>query len=169
MAVSVSALVSFERKTSDDQSSFSESYLPIWMAAKEQALLVARAMPEEKYSYRPTDVSKTFAEQMIHIGYTSLWVTELFIAEEQKAYAEPKAAGMNKQQIIDMIENNFNAAAEIIRNTSDWDAQVNSFTGKTFSKMQAINSVQDHLTNHRAKANLYVRMNGEEPPAYGYY
>ena len=34
------------------------------------------------------------------------------------------------------------------------------------SRAFALFYVQDHLANHRAKANLYVRMNGIEPPTY---
>jgi hypothetical protein len=30
-------------------------------------------------------------------------------------------------------------------------------------KSQAVIFIQDHLTNHRAKANLYIRMNHIDP------
>ncbi len=162
-------LLSFNTSGPEKSSSFSEGYLPIWTSAKDQALAVANAMPADKYDYKPTEVSKTFGEQMTHIAYTSLWVTEMFIKGEKKPYAEPKASEMTKDQIVEMIEKNYDAVAEIIKSTEDWDAETTSFTGKTMSKMQAMNSVQDHLTNHRAKANLYVRMNSIDPPAYGYY
>lgn len=162
-------LLSFNLKAPEKTNSFSDSYLPIWMSAKDQAIAIAKAMPGDKYNYKPTEVSKTFGEQMTHIAYTSLWVTEMFIKGEQKPYDEPKASEMTKDEIIALLEKNFDATAEIIKATSDWDAMTKSFAGNEFTKMQAMNSVQDHLTNHRAKANLYVRMNGIDPPKYGYY
>ena len=55
---------------------FGKMYLPVWQEAREHCLEVARAMPEDKYTWKPTEVSKTFAEQMVHIGYTSKLLTQ---------------------------------------------------------------------------------------------
>ena len=42
------------------------------------------------------------------------------------------------------------------------DSQLGLLTGFAFAMFY----VQDHMSNHRAKSNLYVRMNGVEPPEY---
>lgn len=47
---------------------FTKMYLPVWQEAVEHCLAVARAMPEENYNFRPTEISKTFGEQMVHIA-----------------------------------------------------------------------------------------------------
>ena len=46
---------------------FTKMYLPIWEEAMEHCLAVADAMPDSLYGYKPTEISKTFAEQMVHI------------------------------------------------------------------------------------------------------
>jgi len=42
-------------------------------------------------------------------------------------------------------------------------------SGNTVSRAFAFFYVQDHVTNHRAKANLYIRMNNIKPPAYTWW
>ena len=37
------------------------------------------------------------------------------------------------------------------------------------NKKEVFYFVQDHITNHRAKANLYVRIADIKPPGYGYF
>ena len=49
---------------------FTRMYLPVWEEARNHCLEVAKSMPEEKYTSKPTELSKTFAEQMVHIAYT---------------------------------------------------------------------------------------------------
>ena len=39
-------------------------------------------------------------------------------------------------------------------------------SGNTVSRAFALFYVQDHMANHRAKANLYLRMNNIQPPEY---
>jgi hypothetical protein len=39
-------------------------------------------------------------------------------------------------------------------------------SGNTVSRAFAFFYVQDHMANHRAKSNLYIRMNNIKPPEY---
>jgi len=39
-------------------------------------------------------------------------------------------------------------------------------SGNTVSRAFSLFYVQDHMANHRAKTNLYIRMNGIQPPEY---
>ena len=60
------SLVAYTQTQVLPKTDFAKMYLPVWLEAKEHCLAVANAMPEELYSYKPTEVSKTFAEQMVH-------------------------------------------------------------------------------------------------------
>ena len=63
------------------------------------------------------------------------------------------------------------ATWEIMSSVSDQqlDEQIKSFRGNDFTRREGLITVHDHLTNHKAKANLYIRISGNTPPAYGYY
>ncbi|MGB3149525.1 MAG: DinB family protein [Maribacter sp.] len=148
---------------------FTKMYLPVWEEATKHCMEVAKAMPEELYAYKPTDVSKSFAEQMVHIGYTVELLTKRYVEGlEVKPYT-PDASKMTKAEIIILLEKGFNYTENVVR-TIEQEKLNESCTmyhsGNTVSRSFAFFYVQDHMTNHRAKANLYLRMNGINPPEY---
>lgn len=148
---------------------FTKMYLPVWLEAKEHCLAVARAMPAEKYNYQPTDVSKTFAEQMVHIAYTIPLLTKRYVQGMEVTPNRPDASKMTKAKIIKLMEEGFEYTTQVIYNIEQ--AQLNETTvmyhsGNKVSRAFALFYVQDHMANHRAKSNLYVRLNGIEPPEY---
>ncbi len=148
---------------------FTKMYLPVWLEAREHCLAVAKAMPEEHYGYKPTEVSKTFAEQMVHIAYTIPLLTRRYVQGMDVKPNRPDASQMTKAEIIKLIEEGFDYTTEVIYNIEQ--AQLDKSTvmyhsGNTVSRAFALFYVQDHMANHRAKSNLYVRMSGVEPPEY---
>jgi len=76
---------------------------------------------------------------------------------------------MTKAEIIKLMEEGFDYTTEVIYsiNQSQLDeTTVMYHSGNTVSRAFALFYVQDHMANHRAKSNLYVRMKGIEPPEY---
>ena len=149
-------------------SAYADAHLPIWEVSKMHTLEVAEAMPEDKYGYRPSDASKTFAEQMVHMGYATKYLVNAFIKGEQGEFKEPSADGMSKAEIKKMVEEAFDYAMETMKGMTDEDLKA-TFPwreGREFTKSMGFNFIRDHITNHRAKANLYIRINEMKPPAY---
>ena len=148
---------------------FGKMYLPVWQEAREHCLAVARAMPEEKYAWKPTDVSKTFAEQMVHIGYTIKLLTQRYVEGMEVVANTPSAMGLSKAEIISMLEEGFEYTEKVVFSITEDRLRETCkmyHSGNIVSRKFAFFYVQDHLTNHRAKANLYIRMNGIQPPEY---
>jgi len=148
---------------------FAQMYLPVWQEAREHCMEVARAMPEDLYMYKPTQVSKTFGEQMVHIGYTIELLTKRYVQGMEVVPKTPDANSMSKAEILELLERGFAYTKEVIYAIEQ--AQLDEtcvmyHSGNTVSRAFALFYVQDHLTNHRAKANLYLRMNGIDPPEY---
>lgn len=151
------------------KTAFTRMYLPVWEEARDHCLEIARAMPEDLYSYKPTDVSKSFAEQMVHIGYTIELLTKRYVQGMEVKPNAPDANSMSKSEILSLLEQGFAYTTQVIHTIDQ--AQLDEtcvmyHSGNTVSRAFAFFYVQDHLTNHRAKANLYLRMNGIEPPEY---
>ncbi|WP_445384057.1 DinB family protein [Robiginitalea sp. IMCC44478] len=148
---------------------FTQMYLPVWEEARDHCLQVARAMPEELYSYRPTEVSKTFGEQMVHIAYTIELLTKRYVQGMEVSPNPPDAASLGKKDILEMLEKGFAYATEVIYTIEQEQLDepcVMYHSGNTVSRAFALFYVQDHMANHRAKANLYLRMNNIAPPEY---
>ncbi|UII75145.1 DinB family protein [Flagellimonas sp. HMM57] len=164
----VTAIV-FAQNDKTPKTNFTKMYLPVWLEAKEHCLEVAKAMPDELYGYRPTEQSKSFAEQMVHIGYTIELLTKRYVQGMEVKPNAPDATVMSKKEIIGLLEKGFSYTTEVIYNIEQSkldETCVMYHSGNTVSRAFAFFYVQDHLTNHRSKANLYLRMNHIKPPEY---
>ncbi|MGA9237986.1 DinB family protein [Robiginitalea sp.] len=151
------------------QTPFTKMYLPVWQEAREHCLEVARAMPDSLYTFKPTPVSKTFGEQMVHIGYTIELLTRRYVQGMEVTPNPPDAALMTREQIINLLEKGFDYTTEVIYSIDQDQLDetcVMYHSGNTVSRAFALFYVQDHMANHRAKANLYLRLCGIAPPEY---
>ncbi|MDX1333677.1 MAG: DinB family protein [Robiginitalea sp.] len=159
----------FSQSGKTPKTPFTQMYLPVWLEARDHCLDVARAMPEELYSYKPTGVSKTFGEQMVHIAHTVELLTQRYVQGMEVTPNTPDASKMTKAEILDLLEKGFAYTTQVIYEIEQ--AQLDEtcvmyHSGNTVSRAFALFYVQDHMANHRAKANLYIRMNGIQPPEY---
>ena len=81
----------------------------------------------------------------------------------------PDASKMTKAEIIELLQNGFAYTTNVIGTIEQEqldESCVMYHSGNTVSRAFAFFYVQDHITNHRAKANLYLRMNNIQPPEY---
>ena len=166
---SVLATTCYGQEKKSPKTPFTEMYLDVWQTATAHCLDVARAMPEDLYMYKPTDISKTFGEQMVHIGYTVELLTKRYVQGMEVKPDTPDASKMTKAEIIDLMEKGFAYVTQVIYEVDQKQLDqtcVMYHSGNTVSRAFAFFYVQDHMNNHRAKANLYIRMNDIKPPEY---
>ena len=159
----------FGQQYSIPKTEFTKMYLPVWEEATKHCLDVAKAMPEEKYSYKPTEVSKTFAEQMVHIAAANKLITNRYVLGMDVKPNTPEASQLTKAEILEMMQESFEYTKQIIISLEQeqLDETCKMYhSGNIVSRAFALFFTQDHLANHRAKANLYLRMNSVEPPEY---
>ncbi|MFK7813593.1 MAG: DinB family protein [Maribacter sp.] len=148
---------------------FTKMYLSVWAEATEHCLDVAKAMPEEIYNYKPTEVSKTFAEQMVHIAAASKLLTQRYVQGMEVKPNTPNASKMTKTEILALMKISFEYTTQVIITLEQekLDETCKMYHSENIvSRAFALFYVQDHMANHRAKANLYLRMKGVEPPEY---
>jgi uncharacterized damage-inducible protein DinB len=159
----------FSQTEAEPKTAFTKMYLPVWQEAQMHCLAVANAMPEELYSYKPTEISKTFAEQMVHIAHTIELLTQRYVQGMKVEPNTPDASKMSKAEIIDLLEKGFEYTTQVIYSIEQDQLDetcVMYHSGNTVSRAFAFFYVQDHMANHRAKSNLYLRMNSIKPPEY---
>lgn len=151
------------------KTAFTKMYLPVWHEATRHCLEVANAMPENLYSYQPTEVSKTFAEQMVHIATSTELLTRRYVQGMDVKPERLDASKMTKAEIIHLLKQRFAYTTNVVLSIEQKQLDelcVMYHSKNEVSRAFALFYVQDHLANHRAKANLYIRMNGIEPPHY---
>lgn len=167
--VGVIALTSAFKSNTKEKSALVDITIPMWEMGKNHTMEVAATMPEDQYGYKPSEVSKTFGQQMVvHIGYSLSYFSLGMMKDEQVTYDEPDASSLTKREIIALIEKGFDDMTGSLGelNPEDLEVQLPFGKNKKITRGQAIIFAHDHVTNHRAKANLYIRMNNIEPPAY---
>lgn len=162
-------VLAFSQNTQTPKTDFTKMYLPVWEEATKHCLAIAQAMPDSLYAFKPTDVSKTFAEQMVHIAAASELLTKRYVQGQEVQPNTPDASRLTKLEIIEMLRKSFSYTSLIIRTISQEKLNETCtmyHSGNTVSRAFALFYVQDHLANHRAKSNLYIRMNNIDPPEY---
>tara|TARA_R100000935_G_scaffold36196_1_gene57002 strand:- start:107783 stop:108295 length:513 start_codon:yes stop_codon:yes gene_type:complete len=143
-----------------------EAWLEKWENSKNYLVGIAEAMPEEHYSYKPTERQMTFKEQLVHIKGNMDWLSNSYFTELEfkKTKAEIPAT---KAETIALITEAFDNASKIITTASDKSLleTVDFFAGPK-SKLQILNLLHDHVTHHRGQLIVYLNLKDVEPPGY---
>lgn len=156
---------------SEPRSQFGQDFLHVWIVSAQNTVDVAEAMPEAYYRFQPTDSSKTFGDQIGHIAFTCDNLSRGFVEGTWGEYKDPDTSDMSKAEVIAYLKESLALATQRISAMTDDQANevIEAFGGRPLKRYITVLFIQDHLANHRAKANLYIRMKGIKPPAYAYF
>jgi len=156
------------------QDKFIEDSIERLENSRKYLLLVADMMPEEKYGYKATEESLTFAENLMHIGFALDWHSQSLIGDrEARVYQTDtvfKPANKTKAEMMTRIDQTFTEAIALLKDVSpeQLDTELDYF-GLTRSKRQIYMLLADHITHHRGQMLVYMRLNGLTPPRYVLY
>ena len=121
----------------------------------------ADAMPESKYSYRPTKDVRSFAEILTHVAYISYYLCSNAKGEAPPA---PPAGEDSKTEIMAYLKNAFDYCDGAYAGFTD--AHLNDpadFWGAKTNKMFILTQVGNHDALHYGNLVTYMRLNGLEP------
>ena len=121
----------------------------------------AEAMPEAKYSYRPTKDVRSFSEIVTHVADISY-----FLCSKAKDAAPPAIANAksSKTEIVAYLKSSFDYCDGIYPKFTD--AHLNDpadFFGVKTNKMFILTQVANHDALHYGNLATYLRLNGLEP------
>ncbi|MCH7525344.1 MAG: DinB family protein [Bacteroidetes bacterium] len=176
--LSTNAFVNVENTTAKD--SLTKSFSKMLESSKAYTLEIAEAMPEDKYTFKPTDSVRSFGEQMAHIGLSSQFLLNIFIKGEQpsadqEAIAEmEKTVGASKAEVITLLNKTFDDMIATL-NSMDTESLNETFEvffdpeKPKFTKAEGFQFLKDHIIHHRGQALVSLRMQGIKAPAYRLY
>jgi uncharacterized damage-inducible protein DinB len=121
----------------------------------------AEAMPESKYSYRPTKEVRSFAEILTHVADISHFLCSNVKGE---ATPPPPAARASKAEIMASLKDSFAYCDAAFSGFTD--AHLNDpadFFGHRSNKMFILTQVGNHDALHYGNLVTYMRLNGLEP------
>ena len=148
------------------QNNIISTFLLKWENSKNYLLEIAESMPEENYTYKPTEREMSFQEQLLHIRANMVWLSSTYLVSENLVKSE-KIDPKTKTEIIEELILAFDNVTNIIQNfpIEDLATEVDFFAGPK-SKLQILNLMQDHVTHHRGQLIVYLNLNNMIPPKY---
>ena len=121
----------------------------------------AEAMPESKYSYRPTKDVRSFAEILNHVADISYTLCSTVKGEANPISATAK---VSKTEIMAYLKSSFDYCDGVYSGFTDahLDAPADFFGVKT-NKMFILTQVGNHDALHYGNLVTYLRINGLVP------
>jgi uncharacterized damage-inducible protein DinB len=156
------------------QDTFVKEYLERLENSQKYLILVAETMPENKYQYKATSDSMSFAENLMHIGWAMDWHSQSLMGEREardwNTDTELKVDKKSKKEMIATINTTFDKTIEFISKfeINRLEERLDYF-GSDRTKRQVLMLLADHITHHRAQMLVYMRLNGLVPPRYVLY
>ncbi len=127
---------------------------------------LAEAMPEEKYSWRPSEGVRSVSEVFMHEAGANIFFTT-FIGVKPPAGFDPKAEKTvtAKAKVIEALKNSFAHVRDSVTNLSEADfSKPTKVMGQTLTYEEALFIMANHMHEHLGQAIAYARMNGVVPP-----
>jgi uncharacterized damage-inducible protein DinB len=128
---------------------------------QDKIMKAADAMPESKYSYRPTKEVRSFAEILTHVADISYALCSNVRGEKPSAMSAGKGS---KTEIIAYLKGSFDYCDAVYSGFTD--AHLNDpgdFWGFKTNKMFILTQVGNHDALHYGNLVTYLRLNGLVP------
>ncbi|HUB79847.1 MAG TPA: DinB family protein [Bryobacteraceae bacterium] len=140
---------------------------------EDHIMSLAKAVPEEKYSWRPAAGVRSFQEVFLHIANGNRLLLNIAVhspggdalkkqLEEQR---KSESAPATKEQVVAALAESFNAIHQAIdRARTATLAKPVDFFGTPATTNGVLIDLETHMAEHLGQAIAYSRMNGIVPP-----
>lgn len=156
------------------QSDLIKDYLERLENSRKYLILVAKEMPEDKFEFKASPESMSFAENLMHIAWAMDWHSQSLLggreARDWHTDTELKVGNKSKEEMISTIDKTFDETIIFIKNydVNKLDERLDYF-GLDRTKRQILLLLSDHITHHRGQMLVSMRLNGIKPPRYVLY
>jgi uncharacterized damage-inducible protein DinB len=170
-------LLSFFVISGNAQNSFNDTVkqqlVAEWVRAKAYTQEYLDVMPANKYGFRPTDSTRTFAEQMLHLADGNVLLVTIG-AGIPSPFAnqnfEKSPVTQNKDSVVFYVNTSYDAVINGIRNMDAsklgqqviWDEPRGK---RAETRLAYLLKAFEHQTHHRGQCVVYLRLSGIKPPA----
>jgi uncharacterized damage-inducible protein DinB len=167
-----SSVPAMAQKAPPEPKTISDSINYIWHDVEHDFTALAEAMPEDKWSFKPTQGEfknvRTFAEQVKHVACSNeAWAKQI---SGEKPPARCDLGGPNpaksKAEILAYLKQSFQAIDKVIADTNDKNL-LHPDPGQYWgtNRLSALTATVWHISDHYGQLVVYLRMNGIVPPA----
>lgn len=159
------AIVPLSAQTNNGTVDFKTSLLKHLRTSEDFSVKVAEAMPEDNYAFKLTKEQMSFGEQMTHLSQALSYYARS-LSTEKAPLAKP--ASTSKADIIAFMKSSFDFAIGVAEKMTP-EQIAKSYPmrgGESQTGFDLLMGMLNHTTNHRASAEMYLRVKGITPPQY---
>jgi uncharacterized damage-inducible protein DinB len=136
-----------------------------WTGMKDMMTKIANAMPEDKFSFKPTPAQRTYGEQVMHIAQVNMMLLQPVGAKTPAPQINLQAK--TKADMIKAMSDTFDYGIAVIKEFDNTaiQATVNApFMGPS-TRARLLFFLLGHTWDIYGQMAVYVRLNGVVPPA----
>jgi uncharacterized damage-inducible protein DinB len=156
----------YSQKMAPPDSPFISDLLAEMDYVQNQVIQLADAMPQEKYSWRPSEEVRSVSEVYMHIGGGDYFLLSKIGGSMPPDFKpEMEKTVTDKSEIIAFLKKSFEDTKNFISQIKeeDLDKPVDFFGNKT-DERRMLMAVLSHNHEHLGQSIAYARMNGVVPP-----
>jgi uncharacterized damage-inducible protein DinB len=139
---------------------------------EEHVLALAKAIPEEKYGWRPAPGVRSIREAFLHIAYGNRLMLNLSTGMAQDAFRKQvdeqmkrEVEPLSKDQVIAALTESFKTVREAFETaTAGSLGRDVEFFGVATTRRGVLTGLDAHIAEHCGQLITYARMNGIVPP-----
>lgn len=140
-----------------------------WERAKAYTIDYLNTMPADKYSFKAVDSIRSFAQQMLHLSQSNLFL--MSNASDQKppsfvqADLEHSPTAQKKDSVMYYVTTSYDYCINAVKNAdiNKWGEKKKIF-GMEATRLALMMKTFEHQTHHRGQTTIYIRLQGIKPP-----
>jgi len=165
-AVAAGLIVARQARPAAQAASLKGDFVKEWQGQKDTLVKIANAMPEDKFSFKPTPAQRDFGGHVMHIAQINMMVLATL-----KGAAPAPAINMNAKSKADTIKamsDSFDYGLAILKEQTD-QTMVGGVQGPPWMGFSTRARMFEFLVGHTqdtyGQMVVYLRLNGLVPPA----
>ena len=161
-------LISAAKTFGQNSDSLKAQLIADWQRAKVYTKAYLDAMPAEKYTYKPHDSIRSFAEQMLHLAQGNIGLTSNGTGKERIFVGrnlERTTTLHSKDSLVYVVMASYDFCIEGIKNMDLTKADEKIKRGNfDVTRLGWVMKAFEHQTHHRGQCTIYIRLQGIKPP-----
>jgi uncharacterized damage-inducible protein DinB len=141
-----------------------------WERSKAYTIDYLNTMPTDKYSFKPDDSIRSFAQQMLHVATANLFLMSNATDEKPPAWLsftlEQRASAQIRDSVVYYVTASYDYAINAVKNSdvNKWGEKKKLFDRFDETKFAIMNKAFEHQGHHRSQTTIYIRLQGIKPP-----
>jgi uncharacterized damage-inducible protein DinB len=161
-------LVTCSQASSQVTDSLKSVFIGDWQRARDYTREYLDAMPADRYSFRPTDSTRTFALQMLHLARMNFMMISFGTGEKSSRMSqniEKNPALLVPDSVKAIVLESYDFAINAIHKIEPRQLLERSKVGPfDLYRFDWIMKAFEHQTHHRGQTTVYLRLCGVVPP-----